>query len=68
MGTPEIQATEVEELRKDAERYRWLTFDHAKHETRVLVYQASQCFNVRDKVHIDAAIDAAISKSEMENP
>ena len=48
-----------EALRRDAERYRWLTEDHPKQETRGQVYSTTLLFNVRRKEHIDAAIDAA---------
>jgi hypothetical protein len=46
----------------DAARYRWLTEDHPKHETRAAVYEIACKLNVRGKGAIDAAIDAAMRK------
>ena len=60
-----IAALEAENaaLKADAERYRWLTDDHPKQETRVEVHQIALRFNVSGKGRIDAAIDAARSKT-----
>jgi hypothetical protein len=55
----ELLFKENAELRKDAERYRWLTFDHPKHETRVALYAITSNIPIRGKGNTDAAIDSA---------
>ena len=50
----------VAALRRDAERYRWMTEDHQENETRRRVYSVTLLFNAHRKEHIDAAIDAAM--------
>lgn len=55
--------TEVEALRADAERYRWLTDDHSKHETREAVHQIGLRLSVSGKGRTDAAIDLERGKS-----
>ena len=57
-------AEAVEPYRKDAERYQWLTGDHAKHDTRAKVYEIASAMNVRGKGSTDAAIDAALAAKE----
>lgn len=54
---------EVEALLADARRYRWLTADHHKHETRTMVYKSALLFNTRRKEYVDAAIDAAMEQT-----
>lgn len=49
----------IDLLREDAERYRWLTDDHPRHETRSRVYEVASNMTVRGKGATDAAIDAA---------
>ena len=53
-----------EALRRDAERYRWLTKDDTKYETRRRVRNILSLFHAyayaHRKEHIDAAIDAAM--------
>ena len=53
-----------EALRRDAERYRWLTKDDTKYETRRRVRNILSLFNAYAyrKEHIDAAIDAAMKE------
>jgi len=54
------RVTDAEALRRDAERYRWMTEDHQENETRRRVYSVTLLFNAHRKEHIDAAIDAAM--------
>ncbi len=57
---PTKPSDDVEALRRDAERYRWMTEDHPENETRRRVYSVTLLFNAHRKEHIDAAIDAAM--------
>ena len=52
---------EVEGLRADAERYRWLTDDHQSWDTRNEVARIAQDITIHGKGYTDAAIDAAIA-------
>lgn len=46
---------------KDAARYRWLTDDHADHETRLIASTIGQYISLRGKGATDVAIDASIN-------
>ncbi len=50
------------ELRKDAERYRWVTADHQLHETRLMASTIGQYIALRGKGSTDAAIDAVMKE------
>jgi hypothetical protein len=60
------RVTDAEALRQDAERYRWMTKDDTKYETRRRVRNILSLFNAYAyrKEHIDAAIDAAMQKGD----
>ena len=53
---------ELEQAKKDAERYRWLTADHADAEMRDLAEDTGIRLRWMSKGSADAAIDAAIAK------
>ena len=53
---------ELEQAKKDAERYRWLTADHADAEMRDLAEDTGIRLRWIGKGAADAAIDAAIAK------
>lgn len=55
---------EIEALVRDADRYRWLTDDHPKFETRAKVYEVAMYVNTRSKSHIDATIDTAMQEKQ----
>ena len=50
----------AENAEPDAARYRWLTFDHPKQDTRVALYAITSSLPFRGKGNTDAAIDAAM--------
>jgi len=51
---------EVEKLRADAERYRWLTSDDHDTACRDALFTITARLPFAGKGHVDAAIDAAI--------
>ena len=55
---------ELEQAKKDAERYRWLTADHADAEMRDLAEDTGIRLRWIGKGAADAAIDAAIAKEQ----
>ena len=55
---------ELEQAKKDAERYRWLTADHADAEMRDLAEDTGIRLRWMSKGSADAAIDAAIAKEQ----
>ena len=55
---------ELEQAKKDAERYRWLTADHADAEMRDLAEDTGIRLRWIGKGSADAAIDAAIAKEQ----
>ena len=55
---------EVEALRADAARYRWLTEDHPKRETREAVIRIGGSLWCRSKGSSDAMIDLEASDAE----
>ena len=55
---------ELEQAKKDAERYRWLTDDHADAEMRDLAEDTGIRLRWIGKGSADAAIDAAIAKEQ----
>lgn len=57
-----IMRAELEQAKKDAERYRWLTADHADAEMRDLAEDTGIRLRWMSKGSADAAIDAAIAK------
>ena len=57
-----IMRAELEQAKKDAERYRWLTADHADAEMRDLAEDTGIRLRWIGKGAADAAIDAAIVK------
>ena len=57
-----IMRAELEQAKKDAERYRWLTADHADAEMRDLAEDTGIRLRWIGKGSADAAIDAAIAK------
>lgn len=59
-----IMRAELEQAKKDAERYRWLTADHADAEMRDLAEDAGIRLRWIGKGAADAAIDAAIAKEQ----
>ena len=66
--TPEqrIEALEAElaACKRDAERYRWLTDDHADADMRGRVDDIAHHIQIRGKGNSDAAIDAAMAAGE----
>lgn len=58
-GTILALRAEVERLRPDAERYRWLTTDHDDTYMRDSVKRIAESIRISGKGYIDAAIDAA---------
>ena len=52
---------DTEGLRRDAERYRWLTDDHPDRETREAVIRIGGSIWCRGKGSTDSSIDAAIA-------
>lgn len=59
-----IMRAELEQAKKDAERYRWLTADHADAEMRDLAEDTGIRLRWMSKGSADAAIDAAIAKEQ----
>jgi hypothetical protein len=59
-----IMRAELEQAKKDAERYRWLTADHADAEMRDLAEDTGIRLRWIGKGSADAAIDAAIAKEQ----
>lgn len=55
---------ELEQAKKDAERYRWLTADHSDAEMRDLAEDTGIRLRWIGKGSADAAIDAAIAKEQ----
>ena len=55
---------ELEQTKKDADRYRWLTADHADAEMRDLAEDTGIRLRWMSKGSADAAIDAAIAKEQ----
>lgn len=55
-----IMRAELEQAKKDAERYRWLTADHADAEMRDLAEDTGIRLRWMSKGSADAAIDAAM--------
>ena len=55
---------ELEQTKKDADRYRWLTADHADAEMRDLAEDTGIRLRWIGKGSADAAIDAAIAKEQ----
>lgn len=51
---------EIDSLRQDAMRYRWLTADHPDHATRQVVAIIGGNIDIRGKGNTDAAIDTAM--------
>lgn len=51
----------LEAAEKDAARYRWLTDDHADHETRLMASTIGQYIALRGKGSTDIAIDTAMN-------
>ena len=52
------------DVARDAERYRWLTADHASAETRLDVNNIASSIQVRSYAATSAAIDAAIERGK----
>ena len=52
----------LDDVARDAERYRWLTANHASAETRSDVNNISSSIRVRSYAATSAAIDAAIER------
>ena len=59
-----IMRAELEQAKKDAARYRWLTADHADAEMRDLAEDTGIRLRWIGKGSADAAIDAAIAKEQ----
>jgi hypothetical protein len=55
---------DTEGLRRDAERYRWLTDDHPDRETREAVIRIGGSIWCRGKGSTDSSIDAAMEASK----
>ena len=55
---------ELEQAKKDADRYRWLTADHSDAEMRDLAEDTGIRLRWIGKGSADAAIDAAIAKEQ----
>ena len=52
---------ELAQARKDAERYRWLTYDHPDADVRFQVRLIAGSMAISGKGYTDAAIDATMS-------